>query len=181
MLDGERKSVEPMAEHLGIPRQHLAHFIAQSTCDYREVMRRVAAHTDRLLRPSAWLIDDHLVTRYAWRWSIEVTFAKARDLLGAGQARSRTRHAVERTVPFAVYCYTITVVRAARPPPGRRRRAARAGPVVRLGRAVRVRHGRQAPTGGIAARFLAGLGIPPGGRACGSGLQELRGQPFGVQ
>jgi SRSO17 transposase len=51
-----------------------------------------------------------LVTRYAWRWSIEVTFAEARELLGAGQAQSRTRHAVERTVPFALYCYTITVL-----------------------------------------------------------------------
>ncbi|MFJ3310526.1 hypothetical protein ACIPSA_47700 [Streptomyces sp. NPDC086549] len=45
-----------------------------------------------------------------WRWSIEVTFAEARDLLGVGQAQSRTRHAVERTVPFGLYCYTITVV-----------------------------------------------------------------------
>ncbi|MFE9868706.1 hypothetical protein ACFYPZ_39775 [Streptomyces sp. NPDC005506] len=51
-----------------------------------------------------------LVTRYAWRWSIEVTFAEARDLLGVGQARNRTRAAVERTVPFGLYCYTITVV-----------------------------------------------------------------------
>ncbi|MFE7330091.1 hypothetical protein ACFU8W_35035 [Streptomyces sp. NPDC057565] len=51
-----------------------------------------------------------LVTRYAWRWSIEVTFAEARDLLGTGQAHNRTRHAVERTVPFGLYCYTITVV-----------------------------------------------------------------------
>jgi hypothetical protein len=50
-----------------------------------------------------------LVTRYAWRWSIEVTFAEARDLLGAGQAQSRTQAAVERTVPFGLYCYTITV------------------------------------------------------------------------
>ncbi|MEF9907138.1 IS701 family transposase [Streptomyces sp. P9-A2] len=51
-----------------------------------------------------------LVARYACRWSIEVAFAEARDLLGAGQAHSRTRHAVERTVPFGLYCYTITVV-----------------------------------------------------------------------
>ncbi|MFH9355661.1 hypothetical protein [Kitasatospora sp. NPDC017646] len=50
-----------------------------------------------------------LITRYTWRWSIEVTFAESRDLLGAGQARNRTRVAVERTVPFGLYCYTITV------------------------------------------------------------------------
>lgn len=51
-----------------------------------------------------------LVTRYAWRWSIEVTFAEARHLLGAGQAQGRTRASVERTVPFGLYCYTITVI-----------------------------------------------------------------------
>nr|WP_173264262.1 transposase [Streptomyces pacificus] len=51
-----------------------------------------------------------LVIRYAWRWSIEVTFAEARQVLGVGQARSRTRRAVERTVPFGLYCYTITVI-----------------------------------------------------------------------
>ena len=51
-----------------------------------------------------------MITRYAWRWSIEVTFAEARDLLGVGQAQSRTRRAVERTVPFGLYCYTITVI-----------------------------------------------------------------------
>ena len=51
-----------------------------------------------------------LITRYARRWSIEVTFAEAREMLGVGQARNRTRTAVERTVPFGLYCYTITVV-----------------------------------------------------------------------
>ena len=51
-----------------------------------------------------------LVSRYAWRWSIEVTFAETRKHLGAGQARNRARKAVERTTPFALYCYTIVVV-----------------------------------------------------------------------
>ncbi|MGH3634868.1 MAG: IS701 family transposase, partial [Mycobacterium sp.] len=51
-----------------------------------------------------------LITRYAWRWSIEVTFAETREHLGAGQARNRTRLAVERTTPFTLYCYTIVVI-----------------------------------------------------------------------
>jgi hypothetical protein len=51
-----------------------------------------------------------LIGRYAWRWSIEVTFAEARDLLGVGQARNRTENAVRRTVPFGLYCYSITVI-----------------------------------------------------------------------
>jgi hypothetical protein len=51
-----------------------------------------------------------LITRYAWRWSIEVTFAETRELLGVGHARSRTQNAVRRTVPFGLYCYSITVL-----------------------------------------------------------------------
>lgn len=58
-------------------------------------------------------LDTHapaLITRYAWRWSTEVTFEQARDLLGVGQARSRTENAVRRTIPFGLYCYSITVL-----------------------------------------------------------------------
>ncbi|MBS2962804.1 transposase [Actinocrinis puniceicyclus] len=51
-----------------------------------------------------------LVSRYAWRWSTEVTFAEARQELGAGQARNRIQLAVERTTPFALYCHTIVVI-----------------------------------------------------------------------
>ncbi len=51
-----------------------------------------------------------LISRYAWRWSIEVTFGEARDLLGVGQDRNRTQRAVERTVPYGLYCYSITVL-----------------------------------------------------------------------
>jgi hypothetical protein len=60
--------------------------------------------TDPATSPAA------LITRYAWRRSIEVTFAEARDLLGAGQARNRTENAVRRTVPFGLYAYPITVL-----------------------------------------------------------------------
>ncbi|MEY9935671.1 hypothetical protein ABH926_010357, partial [Catenulispora sp. GP43] len=35
-----------------------------------------------------------LVGRYAWRWSIEITFEETREHLGAGQARNRVRQAV---------------------------------------------------------------------------------------
>ncbi|MFI9273178.1 hypothetical protein ACIGXM_20980 [Kitasatospora sp. NPDC052896] len=48
-----------------------------------------------------------------WRWSIGTTFAGARTLLGVGQARNRSENAVRRTVPFGLYCYSITVVRYA--------------------------------------------------------------------
>ena len=51
-----------------------------------------------------------LITRYAARWSIEQAFADARNVLGAGEARNRTRRAVERTVPFALYVHTLIII-----------------------------------------------------------------------
>ena len=50
-----------------------------------------------------------LITRYAARWSIEQAFADARHIPGAGEARNRTRRAVERTVPFALLIHTLTI------------------------------------------------------------------------
>jgi SRSO17 transposase len=64
MLDGKRKSVEPMAGRLGLPRQNLGHFVAQSTWEYTDVMRRVAARAVSVIDPAAWLIDDHPFVRY---------------------------------------------------------------------------------------------------------------------
>ena len=50
-----------------------------------------------------------LIERYAARWSIEQAFADARNILGAGEARNRTRRAVERTVPFALIVSTLVI------------------------------------------------------------------------
>jgi uncharacterized membrane protein (UPF0136 family) len=55
-----------------------------------------------------------LITRYAARWSIEQAFADARNILGAGEARNRTRRAVERTVPFALLTHTLVITWYAR-------------------------------------------------------------------
>jgi DDE superfamily endonuclease len=55
-----------------------------------------------------------IVSRYAMRWSVEQAFADARTILGAGEARNRTRPAVERTVPFALLVHTLIVVWYAR-------------------------------------------------------------------
>jgi SRSO17 transposase len=51
-----------------------------------------------------------LVERYGERWSIEVCFEEAKQLAGVGQARNRTRRAVERTVPFQFHCMTLTIL-----------------------------------------------------------------------
>ncbi|HZD69508.1 MAG TPA: transposase [Actinomycetes bacterium] len=51
-----------------------------------------------------------LVERYAARWQVEVCFRQTRQDAGVGQARNRTRAAVERTVPFGLVCYSLAIV-----------------------------------------------------------------------
>ena len=55
-------------------------------------------------------IPEELVARYAARWSIEVAFFDARQTLSVGQARNRTRQAVERTVPFGLICLSLVTL-----------------------------------------------------------------------
>jgi SRSO17 transposase len=70
----------------------------------RDDHRLLALVTTDLHTPAAALI-----TRYAARWSIEQAFADARNVLGAGEARTRTPRAVQRTVPFALYVHTLII------------------------------------------------------------------------
>jgi hypothetical protein len=53
---------------------------------------------------------EDLVARYASRWGIEQAFADARQIVGVGEARNRTRRAVERTVPFGLICFSVVTV-----------------------------------------------------------------------
>lgn len=53
---------------------------------------------------------EYLVARYASRWSIEPVFFHARRVLGVGEARNRLRNAVQRTVPFGLIAYSLTVL-----------------------------------------------------------------------
>jgi hypothetical protein len=53
---------------------------------------------------------EDLVARYASRLGIEQAFADARHIIGVGEARNRTRRAVERTVPFGLICFSIVTV-----------------------------------------------------------------------
>jgi len=50
------------------------------------------------------------VERYAGRWSIEVAFEDGKQITGVGEARNRTRRAVERTVPFGLYTQSIVII-----------------------------------------------------------------------
>jgi SRSO17 transposase len=59
MLDGRRKSIEPMAARLGeVHYQALHHFVAVSPWDWRPVRRRLAEHLLAELGPTAWAVDD---------------------------------------------------------------------------------------------------------------------------
>jgi hypothetical protein len=51
-----------------------------------------------------------LVERYAARWAIGVAFQDAKQITGVGEARNRTRTAVERTMPFGLYTQSVVVV-----------------------------------------------------------------------
>jgi len=59
MLEGRRKSIEPMAARLGdVHYQALHHFVAVSPWDWRPVRRRLAEVMVTALGPTAWAVDD---------------------------------------------------------------------------------------------------------------------------
>ena len=58
MLDGKRKSMQPMAARLGVDHQQLQQFVTSSTWDYGEVRRRVARWADDVIGPQAYVVDD---------------------------------------------------------------------------------------------------------------------------
>jgi SRSO17 transposase len=59
LLEGRRKSIEPMAARLGeVHYQALHHFVASSPWDWRPVRRRLAERLVGALEPTAWVIDD---------------------------------------------------------------------------------------------------------------------------
>src|SRR5215217_9248979 len=58
MLDGKRKSMQPMAARLGVDHQRLQQFVTSSTWDHVEVRKRVARWADEFIRPDAYVIDD---------------------------------------------------------------------------------------------------------------------------
>ncbi|MEV7037584.1 transposase [Amycolatopsis sp. NPDC051061] len=49
MLDGKRKSMQPMAKRLGVDHQQLQQFVTSSTWDYVDVRHRIASWRDGLV------------------------------------------------------------------------------------------------------------------------------------
>jgi SRSO17 transposase len=59
MLEGRRKSIEPMAQRLGeVHYQSLHHFVATSPWEWLPVRRRLAELLCGALSPTAWVVDD---------------------------------------------------------------------------------------------------------------------------
>lgn len=58
MLDGKRKSMQPMAARLGVDHQQLQQFVSTSTWDHVEVRRRLAVWAAGFVDPDALVIDD---------------------------------------------------------------------------------------------------------------------------
>ena len=80
----------------------------------RVILARDAATTLALVTTDLATPAAVLAGRYAARWAIEQAFADARNVLGAGEARTRARRAVERTVPFALIVHTLVIIWYAR-------------------------------------------------------------------
>src|SRR5436305_10272124 len=57
LLDGRRKSMQPMAERLGMDHQGLQQFVS-STWAVEEVRQGLAARAVATIHPDAWVVDD---------------------------------------------------------------------------------------------------------------------------
>jgi SRSO17 transposase len=58
LLEGRRKSMQPMAARLGVDHQGLQQFVTTSTWDTMAVRARLAAEAVGLIEPDAWVFDD---------------------------------------------------------------------------------------------------------------------------
>ncbi|MFG2899792.1 transposase [Streptomyces zaomyceticus] len=58
LLDGRRKSMQAMAERLGVDHQQLQQFMATSTWRVKDVRARLAWQAVAVVRPQVWVVDD---------------------------------------------------------------------------------------------------------------------------
>ncbi|MFF7994605.1 transposase [Kitasatospora xanthocidica] len=58
LLEGRRKSMQPMAERLGFDHQRLQQFMTSSTWPVEDVRVRLARRAVRAVRPEVWAVDD---------------------------------------------------------------------------------------------------------------------------
>lgn len=106
LLDGQRKSVEPMADRLCEDgnRQALAHFITTSPRDPAHVRARLAWKMTAAIRPTALIIDDTgflkdgtastCVSRLSWAFRTRTRWDDT-----CGERETSSGHG--RTIPYS--------------------------------------------------------------------------------
>jgi SRSO17 transposase len=58
LTDGARKSMQPMAQRLGVDHQRLQQFVTSSTWDYETVRANVGRWAAEVIDPDAYVVDD---------------------------------------------------------------------------------------------------------------------------
>src|SRR5688572_8796517 len=58
LLEGQRKSMQPMATRLGVDHQGLQQFVSSSTWAVEPVRERLARRAVEVIAPDAWVVDD---------------------------------------------------------------------------------------------------------------------------
>jgi SRSO17 transposase len=99
LLDGRRKSMQPMAERLRVDYQGLQQFVSSSTWPVEPVRERLPRRAVTVIDPYAWVIDD---TGFAKDGTASPgvarqysgTLDKGRQLPGRGQRLRGDRHRV---------------------------------------------------------------------------------------
>jgi DDE superfamily endonuclease len=87
----------------------------------RPLAYRRSKNSRLLYRQPAYLITtdvhssvDELVQAYFWRWDIEVNHRDEKQLIGVGHAQVRSPKSAERVPAFAVACYSMLLISAAK-------------------------------------------------------------------
>jgi SRSO17 transposase len=94
LLPGQRKSIEPMAERLGIDGQQLQQFIADSPWEEEEIWRRIVQEVIPSLEPlQAWIVDET-----GWLKQGEHSVGVAAQYCGAVGKRANCQVSVELVV-----------------------------------------------------------------------------------
>ena len=58
LTDGARKSMQPMAQRLGVDHQRLQQFVTSSTWDYERVRANIGRWAAEVIDPDAYVVDD---------------------------------------------------------------------------------------------------------------------------
>lgn len=100
MLDGRRKSIQPMAERLPDGNmQALQQFVNQSPWDPLPVRRRIAERLSEVITPEVWVVDDVSFPSAAprrWGWLGSTAGRSANGRTARSRSNSRSPRSIEQ-------------------------------------------------------------------------------------